>query len=319
MSGKCKHGDCAAPGVPCHIGKDDHTTCEHWSANTAEVKTAKSVKPNGKSNINWSGSPFIVDEIQLVSKRNSPTIIGIIGKQDAGKTTFLAMVYTLMLNGKNLKDYDFAGTKTILGWDELHHKLRVLKGEVSFPAPTSVNSNRQYHLSLRNKQDRLKDVLFSDASGEVFTLWANDRNDPIAENARWIYDNANGFMLFIDCAALIEQKNLAKREIINIAQQLTHDLKGRPVLAVWSKSDRKNEVHPTIKDSLSSELKALFSNYDDIEVSNYLDPGPDELVHKNNLEAIDWILNSTSQPYGEVLKAKQVLTNDVFLNYRGHE
>lgn len=317
MSGKCNNEECAAPGVPCYLGNTNHTTCKHWVAETVIAKPSKIVKANSKSNISWTGSPFIVEEIQQISLRNSPIIIGIIGRQDAGKTTFLSMVYTLMLNGKSLKNYDFSGSRTILGWDELHHKLKILKGEVSFPDPTPVNSNRQYHLSLRDKNSQLKDVLFSDASGEVFTLWANDRNDPLADNARWIYQNSSGFMLFIDCDALIKQKNLAKKEIISIAQQLTHSLQGRPVLAVWSKSDKKGAVHPTIKENLTNELKSMFSNYDEIEISNYLDPGPDELVHKNNLEAIDWMLEKTSTPFGKALTVDRQITNDIFLNYTG--
>lgn len=30
-------------------------------------------------------------------------------------------------------------------------------------------------------------------------LWSQNRNDPNAENARWIYEHSNGFILFIDC------------------------------------------------------------------------------------------------------------------------
>lgn len=318
MSGKCKIEDCAAP-LSCHIGGDDYKKCSNWIPDAIEKKVKKETKSSdNKSNVGWSGLPFSVDDISIISKRNSPIIIGVLGKADAGKTTFLAMVYTLLLNGKKIEGYDFAGTKTILGWDELHHKLRILKGEVAFPSPTSVSSNRQYHLALRDtKNGQLKDVLFSDASGEVFTLWANDRQDVIAENARWIYSNSNAFMLFIDCEALISQKNLAKREIMNIAQQLTHDLKGRPLIAVWSKSDKKGEVHPTIRESLSNELKGLFSNYTEIEISNFLLPGPDELVHKNNLESIDWLLKKINVPSNLNLTVTQNVTNDLFLNYRG--
>ena len=317
MAGKCKIEDCAAP-LSCHIGGDDYKTCSNWIPDVIEKKVKKATKNSDtKSNVAWSGLPFSVEDISLISKRNSPIIIGIIGKADAGKTTFLAMVYTLLLNGKKIDGYDFAGTKTILGWDELHHKLRILKGEVAFPSPTSVSSNRQYHLALRDKNGQLNDVLFSDASGEVFTLWANDRQDTLAENSRWIYSNSNAFMLFIDCEALISQKNLAKREILNIAQQLTHDLKGRPLIAVWSKSDKKREVHPTIRESLSNELKGLFSNYTEIEISNYLVPGPDELVHKNNLESIDWLLKRITLPSNLNLTITQKETNDLFLNYKG--
>lgn len=99
-------------------------------------------------------------------------------------------------------------------------------------------------------------------------------------------------MLFIDCEALITDKNVAKKEVLLIARQLKHDLKNRPVLAVWSKADKKNEVLPSIKDTLKTELKALFANYEEIEISNYLEPGPDELVHINNLAAVDWLMEN---------------------------
>jgi len=80
------------------------------------------------------------------------------------------MLYTLLLSGKKLKEFHFAGTKTILGWDELYHRLKLKKGNVAFPQPTPVTSNRLYHLALRSEEGLLKDVLFADASGEYFRL-----------------------------------------------------------------------------------------------------------------------------------------------------
>ena len=227
------------------------------------------------------------------------------------------MVYTLLLNGKKLQDYNFAGTKTILGWDELHHRLKLSQGGVPFPPPTPVTSNRLYHFALRNSEEHLKDILFADASGEVFSLWSVNREDENAESARWIYSNSNAFMLFIDCEALLKDKNFAKREIMLIARQLSHDLKDRPVIAVWSKSDKKTEVLPVIKESLKSELENLFSNYHEIEISNFLEPGPDELVHKNNLTVIDWLLEKIMLPSNPDLTLARTDSNDLFINYKG--
>jgi len=227
------------------------------------------------------------------------------------------MVYTLLLSGKKLKRYDFSGTKTILGWDELHHNLSMQKGEVAFPDPTPVSSNRLYHFALRDNEGHLKDVLFSDSSGEVFTLWSQNRDDVNAENARWIYENSNGFMLFIDCEALSTKKNFAKSEIVHIAQQLTYDLKKRPVIAVWSKTDKKKEVHPQIVRSLRKELQSLFANFTEINISNFLVPGPDEVVHENNLKAIDWLIDKIMIPSSQELVISKIKTDDIFLNYRG--
>jgi hypothetical protein len=316
MAGKCKLQECAAP-LSCHLGCSDINSCENWVPEVIDKKTKKendSAKQKN-SNVNWTGLPFTFEELPSVSARSSPYLIGIVGRADAGKTTFLAMLYTLLLNGKKLKNYDFAGTKTIIGWDQLHSKLLIQKGNVAFPEPTPVNSNRQYHFALRNNNGQLKDLLFSDASGEVFSLWSQDRDDVNAGNARWVYANSNAFMLFIDCQALIDQKNVAKRDIINIAQQLTHNLQGRPVIAVWSKSDKKGEVLQVIRDALKKELKEMFNNYTEIEISNFLEPGPDELVHNNNLEAIDWLLERISSPSMSNLAIEQKNTTDLFLNY----
>jgi GTPase SAR1 family protein len=254
-----------------------------------------------------------------VSVRNSPILIGIVGASNAGKTTFLGMIYTLLLNGKKFKAYDFAGTNTITGWDELYSKLIIQKGTVAFPEPTHASVNRLYHIALRNKNGMLKDLLFSDASGEVFTLWAQNRNDESAENARWIYANCNAFILFIDCDALISKMNLAKKEIIDIAQQLSHNLLQRPIISVWSKSDKKRSVHPQIKNSLKEKLNNIFVDYHEIDISNFLDPGPDRLIHKNNLKVVDWLMKRIDNPPRNEITLAETKTNDIFLNYKGNE
>ncbi len=319
MTGKCKLQECGAPVVPCHNGCEDFKTCTNFSlAVTVDIPKIEILNPEEKkSNLSWTGLAFSLNELSLVSFRTNPIIIGVVGKADAGKTTFLAMVYTLLLNGSTLKDYDFAGTKTILGWDELHHRLKLKRGSVPFPPPTPVSSNRLYHFALRNKDEQLKDLLFSDASGEVFSLWSINREDENAESARWIYSNSNAFILFIDCEALIEQKNLAKREIMRIAKQMSHDLKNRPVIAVWSKADKINDVLPALRESLKLELKNSFSNFNEMEISNFLEPGPDELVHKNNLTVIDWLIEQIMVASNTDFTIMSPDSSDTFINYKG--
>ena len=318
MTGKCKIEDCVAP-ISCHEGHEDYRKCEHWIANNSEKteERAKVSTDSKKSNLSWRGEPLKIDELHLVSSRSSPIVIGVVGKAAAGKTTFLAMVYTLLLGGKRFKEYGFAGTKTILNWDELHYRLEVQKEKVAFPDPTPAGINRLLHFALRNKEGHLQDVLFSDTSGEVFSLWSQNRYDENAEIARWIYSNSNGFILFMDCADLIERKNLAKTEILDIAHMLKHDLKKRPVVAVWSKSDKKNKVHPKIKKSLHAEIQILFSNYKEIDISNFLIPGPDKVVHVNNLKVIDWLMSRIMTSLAEDLILTEPNSNDLFLNYKG--
>lgn len=318
MTGKCSNQECPAP-PHCHEGKDEYTKCEFWLKNNSE-KTEKKVKPQSKSkktNLSWTGEPFKIEDITQVSRRTTPIFIGVVGKADAGKTTFLAMLYTLLLRGEKFKDYDFAGTKTILGWDQMYHKLKVLKNKVSFPDPTPSQYHRLLHLALRNADNQLKDIFLSDVSGEAFSFWSLNKDDANAENARWVYANSNVFILFIDCMDLIERRNSAKTEIIDIAQMLLHDLQDRPVIAVWSKADKKGAVHQKIKDSLKEELQNLFTNYSEIDISNFSEDDPDKLVHKNNLKVIDWLLSRILVPSGKELAINRIYKSDLFLNYRG--
>ena len=104
---------------------------------------------------------------------------------------------------------------------------------------------------------------------------------------------------------------------MRIAKQLNHDLKDRPIIAVWSKSDRKDEILPEIKNSLQAELQNLFANFHEIEISNLLDPGPDSLVHENNLAVIDWLLEKIIVPSNSDLTLLDTNSNDIFINYKG--
>lgn len=319
MDEKCSNPECAAP-LSCHEGKENHIDCEFWTKQETikQEKNKTFPKTTKTSTFPWSGEAFTIEESSQVSIRNSPKIIGVVGKADAGKTTYLAMLFTLLLRGGKFKEFNFSGTKTIKAWDELYHKLKVQKDKVVFPDPTPAQYIRLLHLALRNNKGNLKDILLTDASGEVFSIWSQNMEDNNAENARWVYKHANAFILFIDCADLLARKNSAKTEIIDIAQMLKHDLKDRPIIAVWSKSDKKDEVHPKIKESLREELKSTFVNYNEIDISNFSTDDPDILVHQNNISVIDWLLSEIFLNSGLEIKIENSNTRgDIFLNYKG--
>ncbi|MHA6697436.1 TRAFAC clade GTPase domain-containing protein [Chryseobacterium sp. A321] len=317
MTGKCSNPECAAP-ISCHEGKEKYIDCEFWmKSNALHPKTKPVPKKEKKSDLPWTGDAFAIEELPKVTYRNTPVIIGIIGKADAGKTTYLAMLFTLLLRGIKLKEFDFCGTKTINAWDELYQKLRVQQEGVTFPDPTPAQYIRLLHLALRNQAKKLKDILISDASGEVFSIWSKNRNDANAENARWVYEHSNAFILFIDCEDLINRMVSARTDIIDLAQMLKHDLRNRPVIAVWSKSDKKEDVHPTIREKLHGELKELFENYEEIDISNFSSDDPDVLVHDNNIAVLDWLLCKVfSLQKSEIPIENDNMGNDIFLNYK---
>lgn len=319
MEGKCKKIDCPAP-ISCLDLCDSFEKCENWihagaSVNNDTIKDQQAIYEQ----INWSGNSLNKKELSLISSRISPILFGLIGRADAGKTSFLGIIYTLLLNGKKFNKFNFAGSKTIIGWENLAFALRLKKGKIDFPEPTPSNPNYYsfLHLSLRDNDGNLKEILFTDTSGEVFSQWAYNKNDYNSESARWIHNNADAFILFVDCEALLIRRNSAKTEIIDIARQLANNLNNRPVVVLWSKSDKISEVKEVIRKSLKEDLKEIFNSFSEIEVSNHSKSDDDELCHKNNLMVIDWLLNEINKPSNLVLEPKKLSTKDFFLNYRG--
>jgi GTPase SAR1 family protein len=321
MEGKCTNQDCAAPITQCLKLWDNLPDCEYWKGiePLKEKNQQKAKESKGNSIINWSGDAFSVNELSLISLRNSPIIIGLVGRAGAGKSSFLGMLYTLFLNGGRLKEFNFAGTKTITGWESLAHRMRLRRGNVRFPDPTPSNPDfyNFLHLALRDKENRLKDVLFTDTSGEVFLQWSRNKDDENANSARWIHSNASCFILFVDCEALISRRSAAKTEIIDIAQQLKQDLNARPVVVVWSKADEIKDVKEVIKTSLKEDLKEIFPYCIEIEVANFSQTDPDNLCHENNLKVVDQLLEDVLQSSNMEINLNIEAKDDLFFSYRG--
>src|SRR5688500_7332885 len=105
MTGKCKNDDCVAP-IACHLYGGDYSQCKYWLMNNP-IDKQKFVKSTGtaKGNSIWTGDPLSMDKLSQISHRTSPILLGILGKAAAGKTSFLGMLYTLLLNGKKFKDF----------------------------------------------------------------------------------------------------------------------------------------------------------------------------------------------------------------------
>ena len=320
MKGKCSKSDCPAPISDC-LEMNSLQDCSHWvpqDNNKSKDKTVRKKTFKNHSEISWTGELLDVEEIKQISYRNSPIIIGLVGKADAGKSSYLGMLFSLFLNGKKLSNFGFTGTNTILGWEKLAHTMRLKRGNIKFPPPTPSDPDYYsfLHLALRAKCNRLQDVLLTDTSGEVFLQWASNREDENANSARWIHKNSSGFILFVDCEALVKQKNAAKSEVIDIAQQLKYKNNKRPVVIVWSKSDVFNDINKNIRESLSEDLQEMFEICKEIKVTNFSNDDPDELCHKNNFQVIDWLLSNILKTSNIKLKLEAEKTEDFFLNYK---
>jgi len=318
VTGRCSNKNCQAHITgKCYDGNDSLNTCPNWTAKSTSIKTKKR-KSDAAYTIAWTGEALAPDTLNIISQRSNPIIVASVGNVDAGKTSYLAMLYLLFLNGHKLDDYQFAGSLTLTAWDKLADKLRYNRGNVEFPAPTPSNPDYYHllHLALK-KESKLHDVVLTDTSGEVFKLWADNKDDENAENARWIHKNASAFLLFVDCEALEIRKAKAKGEILDIASRLEQDLGKRPVAVVWSKADRISYVHDTLKGRIKEQLKDTFQDgYYEFEVTNFPNIDPEKLCHENNLKTLNMLLNHVTKASNIALELETIDKDDIFLNYR---
>lgn len=317
---KCSLEGCHAPVDLClETASPNYPLCKHFIAKDHEEPKKLDRKSTSYQTIPWNGQALQPEQIHILSHRSNPKIIGLIGSSGAGKTTYLAMLYTLLYNGKRINSWDFAGSYTLTDW-ELQAKALQIKdnGKAQFPdvTPSAPDFYSLYHLALRSNAF-LHDVLFADSSGEVFYKWSVNIDDPGAANARWIYKHAHGFLFFIDCEAIIEKKGVAKADILQLAEQVKTGLNDRPITLLWSKADLFDEIRPNIREAIENGLKELFPEAVSLKISNYSKSDSDQLCHVNNLAASELILNYLSAP--RALKVEPRLSNssDFFIQYRG--
>lgn len=321
MRNKCSAVGCSAPKGLClkHLSSD-FQKCENWlGGQTGQpIEKQRKTKKNVPS-LPWTGEPFQPVDIAIVSQRTAPLIIGMVGDSNAGKTSYLGMLYTLLFNGIRFERWSFAGSYTLAAWETLSQYLRIQSdGNVDFAPPTPSNPDfySLYHLALK-RTELFRDVFFVDSSGEVFKLWAEDIHDPTAKNAKWIYENSNAFIFMVDSDALVTRRGAAKSEIVQMAEQLAANLRDRPVAVVWSKADKIENIRENIKSALEEDLAVLFGNSKVFEVSNFPKPVPDTVCHENNPAVVEYLLEKLNEPKIITLMPQVNPSDDLFFNYRG--
>lgn len=321
MREQCSNPDCTAPKGLCHVHVNtDYPKCEFWLENKTDRPVEKQKGTNSKTqSLSWTGESFQPTDIEIVSQRSAPLIIGMVGSADAGKTSYLGMLYTLLFNGIKFESWSFSGSFTLAAWEMLAQYLKIKpNGSVVFAPPTPANPDYYslYHLSLK-KEELFRDVLFADSSGEVFNLWSENVQDQNAENARWIYEKSNAFIFMVDSVALINKRGAAKSEIVQMAEQVAANLKGRPVAVVWSKADEIDNIRENIKHALEEDLAEIFKDSQVFEVSNFSKSDPDTLCHKNNVAVTEYLLEKLNEPKKIELRPQISDSDDKFFNYRG--
>lgn len=319
MRKKCEYEGCDAPKALCSISfSSEYQDCPHFNKEGNETSNPQSKESTGSA-IPWSGIAFTPSNIDILSHRSSPIMIGLVGAANAGKTSYLGMLYTLFFNGRKFNNWNFAGSYTLIAWEAQAKGLKIRSnGKVSFPNPTpsAPDYYSLYHLALK-KDKQLFDILLADSSGEVFTKWAANIDDTEAENAKWIYGNSDAFVFFVDCEALIEGRGRTKNSLSQMAAQVASALENRPVTIVWSKADKIGDIPHKIREAVEELLKDSFPDSPVFRISNFSKSTDDKMCYVNNLTATEVLLNKLTTGSKIDVSPRVPIANDFFLDYHG--
>lgn len=320
MERRCKHPDCYVPQTSCVMGNRDASSCEYWVASkngdagdpppAAESTTDTTMVP-------WSGLSMGLSDLGFLAARGAPGVVGVIGAHDAGKTTFLAALFLLMLRHGRTPQNSFAGSWTLSGWEQLASHLKWSGSEPpKFPPHTTAFERRTpglLHLAFRRDSGALRDLLFVDAPGEWFRQWAFDREASGADGARWVAAHADVFLVFADCAALAGDNRGEARVITRqILQRVAAERENRPLILVWSKCDL--QIAPEMRESIHAMLEGV-APFSEVALSVKPLPPKDEVAEDRFLALLDALLDIPTSREPEVIPAGT--SGDLFLEFRG--
>jgi len=293
VGARCKREHCFVPDSPCLMGEDDPRSCGYWDK--SESSSDESPLDADSSPLPWSSRSLGLADLSYLASQSSLRVIAVVGPKNCGKTTFLASIYLLLQRGQLPTGFEFSRSYTIGGWENDAHYLRWNGSHTpSFPPHTTAREGRApglLHLGMRTPTSGIIDLAITDAPGEWFRRWAVDKNAADSVGARWVAENADQFVLMIDCDVLSgSTRGEALLSYQLIAERLASEAKKRPVHIVWSKSDV--QVPHVTKARLSERLERLFPASAQSDISVKPVGEKHEVVEGNFVQVLGWMLDS---------------------------
>ena len=288
IASRCSRANCFAPETACNLGSEisvcpyfgrgpqvasdmrpaDDTTPAATEAHTTSPGLGRHKQSDGAP-LPWTSNALGTVDLEFLAARSNPVVLGIVGNQNAGKTTLLTVLYLLLHAGHLPSGRQFLGSFTLGGWEALAHHLRWSAGQPpSFPPHTPRGLRRMpglLHLAFRQpvpgsntrSTDSVEDILLTDPPGEWFGSWAIDRNSPAAEGARWIATNSDAFAFLLDSDALAgPERGSAREQVLRLSQRLGEYSSAKRIAVIWTKSDIpvKDSIRTSIESALFKDL-----------------------------------------------------------------
>ena len=124
------------------------------------------------------GTALSSNEADAITRRSPVQLVVFAGAEGSGKTTVLASIYERLSQGP-FAGFQFAGSHSLLGFEEICHLNRLASGGVQPDTQRTVPTEdaAYYHLVLKGVDTgaRRRHLLMSAVSGELFRLARNSR------------------------------------------------------------------------------------------------------------------------------------------------
>jgi hypothetical protein len=191
----------------------------------------------------FSGAALGAREAEAVTLRSRTHLVVFAGAEGSGKTTVLASIYE-RLNQGPFAGFKFAGSRSLLGFEEICHLNRLASGGVQPDTPRTqlTEETKYYHLALRGAEPVAvrRDVLLSAMSGELFRMAKDSQED--AERLTFL-QRADTIVVLVDGERLANpaQRTSAQADAADILESLLDAKMVSPscrVEIVFSKLDR---------------------------------------------------------------------------------
>ena len=297
MSRTCSRSDCdIALGMPCEMGNREAAACSYYSAgvqaSVAIEPMANVVEDASGIRLPWTGRALGLADIILAASRGRASLVGVIAPFNAGKTGLLTAIYSHLAQTGQAADFNFAGSFSLQAWNELkNHTAWPSLSNGTFPPHTPDNGQRTpglLHLAFRAGDNPIRDVLFTDAPGEWFTRWLTNEAAEHSAGARWIAENATHFIYVVDREGLAgDDVGPIRQNTLALARLLAEHLLGRPVIAVWTKSDKQCDEE--VEAPMRARLVELFGKHVSLNLHVH-DPACLDLINLvlKKLEEAPW-------------------------------
>lgn len=170
----------------------------------------------------FSGAALSSTDAEVITLRSRTQLVVLAGAEGSGKTTVLTSIYE-RLNQGAFAGFKFAGSRSLLGFEEICHLNRLASGGIQPDTQRTrlTEEPKYYHLALRTAEPSAmrRNVLLSAMSGELFRMAKDSQED--AERLTFLR-RADTIVVLIDGERLAApaQRTSAQADAADILESL---------------------------------------------------------------------------------------------------